>query len=159
MIPPSLPDDETNRLADLHALAVLDTAPEERFDRLTRVARTLFDMPLAQDPLGLTQADWRADPRQVVTRAIDNNTRKSVQHEQIGAVLDHRFDSYLSMQWRAYKGQRENLQYQAGTTAPTPRTSSGAPGVALAIMRSRDRPIVLLSLMIQCCLPPGPNHL
>ena len=47
MIPPSKPADEATRVADLHALAVLDTPPEERFDRLTRVARTLFDMPIA----------------------------------------------------------------------------------------------------------------
>lgn len=84
--------------------------------RLKLIAN-LFDMPLAQDPLGLTQADWRADPRQVVTRAIDNNTRKSVQHNQIGAVLEHRFDADLQAQLRAYTGTRENVQYQAGRAA------------------------------------------
>ncbi len=58
MIPPSLPDDESTRLADLHALAVLDTAPEERFDRVTRVARTLFDMPLALVSLVDADRQW-----------------------------------------------------------------------------------------------------
>ncbi len=47
MIPPSKPADEATRLADLHALAVLDTPAEERFDRLTRIARILFDAPMA----------------------------------------------------------------------------------------------------------------
>jgi iron complex outermembrane receptor protein len=81
--------------------------------RLKLVAN-VFDMPSAQDPLGLTQADWRANPRQVLARAIDNNTRKSVDHQQLGAVLEHRFDADLQMQVRAYTGTRENLQYQAG---------------------------------------------
>ncbi len=58
MIPPSLPDDEATRLADLHSLAMLDTAPEERFDRLTRVARTLFDTPLALVSLIDADRQW-----------------------------------------------------------------------------------------------------
>ena len=35
------------RLAALHALGVLDTQPEERFDRLTRLASALFQVPWA----------------------------------------------------------------------------------------------------------------
>ena len=41
------PHDETRRLASLHALDVLDTPPEERFDRITRLAAALFDVPVA----------------------------------------------------------------------------------------------------------------
>ncbi len=41
------PADETLRLATLQALNILDTPAEERFDRLTRLARKLFDMPVA----------------------------------------------------------------------------------------------------------------
>ena len=40
-----LPPDEEQRLAALHKLGVLDTAPEERFDRLTRLAAAIFDVP------------------------------------------------------------------------------------------------------------------
>lgn len=79
-----------------------------------KIVANVFDMPEAQDALGLTQSDWRSNPRQVVTRASDNNTRKSVQHQQLGAVLEHRFDADLQLQLRAYSGTRENLQYQAG---------------------------------------------
>lgn len=42
-----LPPDEPDRLRSLHALGVLDTGTEERFDRLTRRARELFDVPIA----------------------------------------------------------------------------------------------------------------
>lgn len=41
-----IPVDETARLATLHALRILDTPPEERFDRITRLAATFFDVPI-----------------------------------------------------------------------------------------------------------------
>lgn len=41
---PAFPPDELDRLYALHALKVLDTPPEERFDRL---AHTIFDVPIA----------------------------------------------------------------------------------------------------------------
>ncbi|MDJ0928045.1 MAG: sensor domain-containing diguanylate cyclase [Gammaproteobacteria bacterium] len=47
MIKPPLPHDETLRLKSLHSLKVLDTEPEERFDRITRLARRIFDVPIA----------------------------------------------------------------------------------------------------------------
>lgn len=45
--PAPLPEDEAQRLAALHSLGILDTPPEERFDRLTRLAAALFDVPVA----------------------------------------------------------------------------------------------------------------
>ena len=44
---PTLPYDEVSRLAELRSLGLLDTPPEERFDRFTRLAQTLFDTPVA----------------------------------------------------------------------------------------------------------------
>ena len=41
-----MPPDEERRLAALHQLGLLDTPPEERFDRLTRLAAALFDVPI-----------------------------------------------------------------------------------------------------------------
>lgn len=58
MIPPSKPADEATRLADLHALAVLDTPAEERFNRLTRIARILFDAPMAMVSLVDADRQW-----------------------------------------------------------------------------------------------------
>jgi len=43
----ALPVDENTRLAALRGLAILDTPPEERFDRITRVAAALADVPIA----------------------------------------------------------------------------------------------------------------
>lgn len=47
MIAPATPLNEAYRLDTLRALKLLDTAPEERFDRLTRIARRLFGVPIA----------------------------------------------------------------------------------------------------------------
>lgn len=41
------PDNEPARLATLRTLGILDTPAEERFDRLTRLARRVFDVPIA----------------------------------------------------------------------------------------------------------------
>lgn len=43
---PKLPN-ETLRLKSLQSLKVLDTEPEERFDRITRLARKIFNVPIA----------------------------------------------------------------------------------------------------------------
>lgn len=45
MIAP-LPDDEQHRLQSLRALAILDTPPEERFDRITRLAAQFVGTPI-----------------------------------------------------------------------------------------------------------------
>ena len=52
------PHDEVERIASLRALDVLDTAHEERFDRLTRVARRLFDAPIVLVSLVDTNRQW-----------------------------------------------------------------------------------------------------
>jgi diguanylate cyclase (GGDEF)-like protein len=44
---PEIPRNEAMRLRALNSLKILDTAPEERFDRLTRIAKHLFNVPIA----------------------------------------------------------------------------------------------------------------
>jgi len=56
--PPDIPDDEPSRLTTLHALNVLDTPAEERFDRLTRMANRLFDVPIALVSLVDENRQW-----------------------------------------------------------------------------------------------------
>lgn len=46
-MPPPEPADEAARLQALRQLQVLDTPAEERFDRITKMARRLFDTPIA----------------------------------------------------------------------------------------------------------------
>jgi hypothetical protein len=44
---PKIPEDEKERLYQLRSSGILDTPPEERFDRVTRMARRLFGVPIA----------------------------------------------------------------------------------------------------------------
>lgn len=46
MLKPSLPPNEEQRVLSLKKLKILDTPPEERFDRLTRLASKFFEMPI-----------------------------------------------------------------------------------------------------------------
>ncbi len=55
---PQYPDNEVDRLDTLRALHLLDTAPEERFDRLTRVAKRLFNVPIALVSLVDVNRQW-----------------------------------------------------------------------------------------------------
>jgi len=55
---PAIPEDEEARLAALQALEVLDTPPEARFDRVTRIARDLFDVPIALVSLVDSDRQW-----------------------------------------------------------------------------------------------------
>ncbi len=58
MFAPRIPDNETHRLAALCALNVLDTPPEPRFDRLTGIASTLFEVPIALVSLVDADRQW-----------------------------------------------------------------------------------------------------
>ena len=72
-----------------------------------------FDMPLAQDPLGLTAAQLAANPQQAGSNAASARVRKITQQNQLGTSVKYTLDSDRSLTARAYYGTRENLQYQA----------------------------------------------
>ncbi|TWI67698.1 GAF domain-containing protein [Pseudoduganella lurida] len=47
MLVPPKPDNEASRLAALYALLLLDTPPEQRFDKIVEFATQEFDVPIA----------------------------------------------------------------------------------------------------------------
>lgn len=55
---PPLPANETARIAALRGLCILDTPAEERFDRLTRIARRAFNVPMATITMVDTNRQW-----------------------------------------------------------------------------------------------------
>jgi diguanylate cyclase (GGDEF)-like protein len=55
---PAYPDNESTRIDTLRALNILDTNPEERFDRLTRLAKRLFGVPIALVSLVDADRQW-----------------------------------------------------------------------------------------------------
>jgi iron complex outermembrane recepter protein len=82
-----------------------------------------LDQPDAQDPLGLTRAQWEANPRQADPAAVAFDTRKSVNQQQGGATLEQRVSSATDLRVTGYIGSRTVRQFLAlpGTGA----TSSG----------------------------------
>ena len=58
MIKPQKPKNEIQRLEALHSLNILDTQSEERFDRITRVAQNLFQVPIASVSFVDKEREW-----------------------------------------------------------------------------------------------------
>ncbi len=55
---PAIPPEEEARLSSLRALKLLDTPPEERFDRITRLASRVLDAPIAVVSLVDDERQW-----------------------------------------------------------------------------------------------------
>ena len=103
--------------------------------KLTLVANTL-EQNDTQDPLGVTLAMYARDPRAGEIDATDPqspkrtlaeryNTRKSIDHQQIGATYEQRFGADR-VRVTAYGGNRKVIQYQAFSKfVQTPVTQSG----------------------------------
>src|SRR5438477_3423670 len=90
--------------------------------RVTLIANSLYQ-PEAQDPLGLTRAQWQADPRQSDPLSVLFNTRKTVNQQQGGATLERQLGSDTVARLTVYGGRRLVRQYLA--LAGTLPTSSG----------------------------------
>lgn len=50
--------EEINRIQSSHDLNILDTPPEERFDRITKIAQIMFDVPIALVSLVDSDRQW-----------------------------------------------------------------------------------------------------
>jgi diguanylate cyclase (GGDEF)-like protein len=71
MIAPEVPENEANRLATLYQLKILDTGREERFDRVTRIACKLFDVPIAVISFLETERQWiKSSQGYIINEAI-----------------------------------------------------------------------------------------
>ncbi len=58
LLAPAIPDDDDERLRLLADLAILDTPPEEQFDRIVRLAKKMFDVPIALVSLVDANRQW-----------------------------------------------------------------------------------------------------
>ena len=75
-----------------------------------------FDMPLAQDPLGLNASQLAANPQQAGAYAVSRRVRKIVLQNQLGSSLTHALGADRSISARLYYGTRDNTQFQSGNT-------------------------------------------
>jgi iron complex outermembrane recepter protein len=92
------------------------------------VVGNYLDIPEAQDPLGLTRADWNTNPRQVVPVALQFNTRKSVEQLQGGVVFQQRLGEFQTLHVMGYTGNRKIFQVLGIPTGPQ-NASSHSGGV------------------------------
>ena len=81
-----------------------------------------------QDPLGQTWEAYKADPRSVAANALTYNTRKSIDHQQLGANYERYFGD-ASLQLTAYAGKRHVVQYQSIPIAPQQASVNHSGGV------------------------------
>ncbi|HET7793926.1 MAG TPA: TonB-dependent receptor [Rhizobacter sp.] len=91
------------------------------------VVLNALDQPNSQDPLGLTRAQWEANPQQVVPAAITQDTRKTVRQQQAGTVLEHRFSEDTTFTGRLYLGERslDNALSVPPAAQASPTSSGG----------------------------------
>lgn len=88
----------------------------------------LFKQPLAQDPLGLTHAQFSQNPRQVIPNALTFNTRKTIEQNQAGLVVEHKLSASDTLNARVYGGTRkvdQKLAFQANGVVNLDRTYGG----------------------------------
>jgi iron complex outermembrane recepter protein len=85
-----------------------------------------LDLPEAQDPLGLTRAQWNANPQQVFSGAVDFNTRKTVEQVQGGLVFEQKIADSQVLRVMVYTGNRKITQFLSVPVATqTPLKHSG----------------------------------
>lgn len=72
-----------------------------------------LDAPLAEDPLGLSLAQFRADPFQTTPQALAFDTRKTVRQTQAGGTVSRGLGDGLRAVAMAYAGIRDVEQFLA----------------------------------------------
>lgn len=80
--------------------------------KLTLIANAL-SLPRAQDPLGLSRAQFEANPRGVDASALAFDTRKTVDQTQVGLVYERRIDPANTLALTTYYGHRRTEQFQS----------------------------------------------
>lgn len=79
---------------------------------LTLIANSVA-LPTAQDPLGLSRAQFQANPRGVDPSAIAFDTRKTVEQTQGGLIYERRIDDANALRVMFYGGHRGTEQFQS----------------------------------------------
>jgi iron complex outermembrane recepter protein len=80
--------------------------------QFTLVANSL-SLPKAQDPLGLTRAQFETNPRSVDASATNFDTRKTVDQLQGGLIYERRINANNSVRALVYSGHRSTEQFQS----------------------------------------------
>lgn len=87
----------------------------------------------AQDPGGLTAAQWRDNPRQVVSNVTQYNARKTVDQTQGGLRYQRQMGEDDDLSVMMYAGERQTTQYQSIPVVAQQRP--GQPGGVIDLAR------------------------
>src|SRR5690606_11246036 len=88
--------------------AKLNLAPDH--DSTFNLIFSSLEQNDTEDPLGQTWEGYRADPRSVTANALLYDTRKSIDHQQLGSNYERHFGD-ATLQATAYAGRRSVLQF------------------------------------------------
>src|SRR5271170_667015 len=91
--------------------AKLSLAPSDT-SKLTIVGNAI-ETPFTQDPLGLTRAQFEANPTQAGVNALAYNTRKNLDQEQLGVAYENKLSATDELFATTYTGHRGTEQFQA----------------------------------------------
>lgn len=105
--------------------AKLNVEPDE--DSKLALIYSSLEQNGTQDPLGQTWPGYKADPRSVTNNALTYNTRKSIDHQQLGMNYE-RYIGDATLQVNAYTGRRSVIQYLS-IPKGTPTNELGGGGV------------------------------
>ncbi|MND26091.1 Vitamin B12 transporter BtuB [compost metagenome] len=85
----------------------------------------------ADDPGGLTRADWQNNPKHVAQNVLDYNARKKIEQTQTGLTWSKPVNDKNELYAMAYLGNRQVTQYQSipDTVQKNPNTPYQAGGV------------------------------
>lgn len=92
---PWIPDYEEERLVALYNLELLDSEPEERFDRITRLARSYFDFPIALISLVDRDRQWFKSIVGLEAEALPRDTSfcgHAILQEEVFSIPDASLD-------------------------------------------------------------------
>jgi diguanylate cyclase (GGDEF)-like protein len=96
MLVAPIPENEPIRLSTLRTLRLLDTPAEERFDRLTRLARRLFDVPIALVSLLDENRQWFKSCAGLGVRETGRDISfcgHAIMHDDVFMIPDARTDA------------------------------------------------------------------
>jgi len=135
--PVTRPDLEAPRLAELQRYQILDTAPEEEFDRIAHLARVLFDTPMAAVTFVDQDRQWfkaRVGLEAQETTRDESICSRAMENEGVFVVPDARDDARFSHFSSVTGGP--NIRFYAG--APL-RSANGQNLGAVCVISSTPR--------------------
>jgi iron complex outermembrane receptor protein len=100
-------DHSDMRRDSLHGKIKIDINDSTKLTLVT----TFLDQPDNKDPQGISLSDLQNNRRMANSNSLKFNTRVTKKQQQIGAILEHKFNDDNLLSFTSYTGQRDNIQF------------------------------------------------